>query len=36
MKILDDIQFAFNRVGITVFDKIFDIIRDFFIHFEVK
>lgn len=36
MKILDDIKFAFNAVGITIFDKVFEIIADFFAHFGVK
>ncbi len=36
MKILDLIQKAFNDLGITVFDSIFQIIRDFFKAFEVE
>lgn len=36
MFILDEIQKAFHALNITVFDKVFEIIRDFFEHFEVK
>lgn len=36
MFILDEIQKAFHALNITAFDKGFEIIRDFFIHFEVK
>lgn len=36
MKVLEDIKFAFNNVGITIFDKVFEIIADFFTHFGVK